>query len=106
MTNKIRKVLDRIDSVLAEGDADSARLWDVLTALRGPDHYSNSERKMTGTTHVRAAAFPQTAASDSWYYASMKPTTDIVTEVQDSNLDYTHFESHLQRAFTVLGLSS
>jgi len=40
---------------------DVERLWDVLTALRGPDD-ENSRQKEEVTVHIRRAAFPAFAA--------------------------------------------
>lgn len=66
MNRTTRATLDAIDAVLAGDDQEAAmQLWDVLTALRGPDNGGNI--KTTTTCPVRAAAFPQASAKSQHY---------------------------------------
>lgn len=106
MTGKVRQVLDQIDAVLAEGSDDSRRLWDIMTALRGPDHFENQGRKDTGTIYIRQAAFPTTAKSANWWYASINPNPNrpLDPEYNETNYEFTHFEGHLQRGIDALDL--
>lgn len=54
-----KQVLDIVDTALARGNSTSEKLWDVLTALRGPDtneYYLKSEI----TVLIRRKALPKT----------------------------------------------
>lgn len=64
----MRDVLDLIDAVLLRRDEESAKLWNVLTALRGPDS-GDEALKLATTCHVRQAAFPRTANRSAWWAA-------------------------------------
>lgn len=57
MTEKLRNQLNVIQEMLKEEDGDN--LWDILSALRGPDNDDPkwSIKKQT-TSYIRAAAFP------------------------------------------------
>lgn len=58
MNKKLRKQLDVIQEMLKEEGGD--RLWDVLSALRGPDNADlGSLTKNETTSYIRAAAFPK-----------------------------------------------
>ncbi len=59
-TNTARGVLDLIDERLVNlPPQERAKLWDVLTALRGPDFEDkNEELKKATTCHIRSKAFP------------------------------------------------
>lgn len=68
----VREMLDKIDVFLSTAPIDEAQqLWDVLTALRGPDD-DDPELKSRTTTHIRAAAFPKArdARRNYHFYAS------------------------------------
>ena len=58
-SDKLRKQLDQIDTWLCEEGGE--KLWDVLSALRGPDVDDTVDLKETTTIVIRAAAFPQCA---------------------------------------------
>ena len=53
-----RGMLNLIDKFLARCDGESGNLWDVLSALRGPDDGDEITKKRT-TLLIRAAAFPK-----------------------------------------------
>ena len=53
-----RGMLNLIDKFLARCDGESGNLWDVLSALRGPDDDDEATKKKT-TMLIRAAAFPR-----------------------------------------------
>jgi hypothetical protein len=62
MRPKVRALLDQIDSFfITEEAADTRPLWDILTALRGPDN-DDEEAKETTTIPIRRAAFPRLSA--------------------------------------------
>lgn len=60
MTRELRAILDKIDTVLAKHDDTAAELWNVLTALRGPDSSASNNKSVT-TVPIRRVAFPLTA---------------------------------------------
>lgn len=62
MKKSVRDVLDVIDNALCElPKREATHLWDILTALRGPDMPGTAVFKATTTSHIRAFAFPRTA---------------------------------------------
>jgi len=63
MRPQTREVLDYLDVVLMRGDRTAREVWNVLTALRGPDIRDVPSLKMYTTVPIRAAAFPRTAAA-------------------------------------------
>lgn len=52
--SEAREAIDHVVKVLNDGGRESRLLWDVLTALRGPDNDDNSV-KHRSTTHLRGA---------------------------------------------------
>jgi len=113
MRPKVRKVLDVIDGVLAEGCRvgetgellmppdtyiDAADLWNILTALRGPDS-CDCDLKQQTTAIIRAHAFPKAAAGMHRVLAFVNSVdTTIVCD------DCHHFESHVWEAARALGI--
>jgi hypothetical protein len=63
-----RGMLDAIDKFFVSriNFREHSRLWNVLTALRGPDD-GNSRLKRTTTEVIRSAAFPKTAGMKNSY---------------------------------------
>lgn len=123
MNRTVRDIVAKIDTIFARGArikkgdvsydhyspaAISARqLWDVLSALRGPDYeYRSGDDKQATTCIIRAACFPKT-------YANGHNRICIPASINDDHsggpgrrhqLDCEHFRSHAQKAFRVLGL--
>lgn len=59
----MREALDAIDGFLVDDavePVEKRRLWDVLSALRGPDSRDEALKQET-TVNIRRAAFPLTA---------------------------------------------
>lgn len=132
-----REMLELLDEWFSESSNHSdhpcqhenerARLWDVLTALRGPDT-DNLDVKHTSTAVIRTAAFPNTEAKASfvvqatfadrrdslgpmkdWYHeGSNYSLPDWIADGDATNAvlaGYTsHFGGHILRAAKVLGL--
>lgn len=96
----LRGILNEIDLVLASNTAVSQKLWDVLTALRGPDDCAVMS-KLMGTVPIRRAAFPRTARSGH-APASFEGGHDGI--VNSYNEEPYHFRSHLGFAADALGL--
>jgi hypothetical protein len=103
MDSKLREVLDQIDTVLAENGFDAAQLWNVLTALRGPDNVDDGDyrTKQEVTVPIRRAAFPRTAALTNNNTADFGDNDSPTTVRVDR---YTHFHNHGQAAASALGL--
>ena len=111
MDKRTQAILDTIDRHLVVGDRAASELWDVLTALRGPDSGDANNEKDRSTVHVRAKAFPRTRAEVSrggnWWrsagYHSRFPGMDT-TRKGFTLPDYSHFGAHIRAAAEVLGL--
>ncbi len=117
---KLRRILNKIDTVLSasynDDSAVAAKLWDVLSALRGPDsELGNWHKIKDATTSVlRKIAFPKTfatlsgsivmnekatGASDSVARAALR---SAITSLEEST--GVHFTGHIDKGFTALGL--
>jgi len=119
MRERTREILDRIDEILlagAKADWDDAEddygvaieLWNVLSALRGPDVKDGNEfdLKDTTTVHIRRAAFPKLAAwadrARRQYAGGMQIWSR--KRFDFSSEDDSHFIDHVRVAAKVLGL--
>jgi hypothetical protein len=119
-----RGVFDLLDDFLlahAE-DGESAKVWAVLTALRGPDNKEDDLVKHATTCHVRMRAFPKLAAGGEDGYASFVATLPFgtpgrvtagaymsTTHVPSLSQAFTaseHFGQHVQNAFTALDITT
>lgn len=102
---RLRAQLDQIDQWLTEPGGGA--LWDVLSALRGPDDESIS--KGTTTIPIRVAAFPKMAGVfDRYYYShevGIKANFDHrYSELRLGLIPPGHFLQHIRSAALVLGL--
>lgn len=116
MLTEVRDILNKIDDILVKDDQASQQLWDVLSALRGPDNGSATEKTPT-TCVLRGKAFPKTLTrSMSNFQENIGGTHGALYErdrpgfAEDRRkifYDYRkgHFEQHTRRAFLALGLS-
>lgn len=104
-----KQMLRILDTFLAENNhpfrrgaekSEAAKLWDVLSATRGPDSES-SHVKEHNTCPIRRAAFPKTAENDGDVPASFSNFDFYPTAYQDIN---SHFNEHVAEAAKVLGL--
>lgn len=109
MTPALRNVLDKLDEIIVADDATSRELWDVLTALRGPDS-GDARLKHESTVHIRQAAFPRTAEAQRndgpFIEAYMTPTATFngARLARDYNGGGYHFSSHAMKAAVALDL--
>ena len=108
--DKVRKALDAIDEILSGKDSFAATyMWDVLSALRGPDVDDQGLKDAT-TSVIRAAAFPKTSILSTMHGgrvgASMAPDTDAKANLRAglATTQINHFMFHANVAFSVLGL--
>lgn len=61
MLRKVRKTLNQVEKVLMGNDQAAADLWNILSALRGPDA---GYGKAQATIPVRRKAFPKLTRLD------------------------------------------
>jgi hypothetical protein len=112
---RVRKTLDVVDNVLNCKDREAAKsLWDILTALRGPDNSDQTfSTKVATTCVIRSKSLPKTFNSHSTITKN-----SFISAIAISNNDsprslksrsefmypYGHFLSHAKNAFKALGL--
>lgn len=101
-----KQMLKQIDAFLSRKGEQGERLWDVLSALRGPDFYAFNE-KAQSTVPIRNAAFPKTAAAINAgtnlsvnNIATLGGSEKFITPTTKSR----HFNEHAEKAANVLGL--
>lgn len=104
MPRTLRAALDEIQDML-DGKSYSGELWDVLTALRGPDS-RNRKIKYATTAVIRSAAFPKRPCEERSVFGRdsaklAKRRKDLFAKRKDLN----HFREHVADAFRALGLT-
>lgn len=120
MHRKVRRVLDIIDRTLLVGDDAAEELWEILTALRGPDFEGTLEPdgrvswsiKEDTTAVIRTAAFPRTARAScidairiGASFAAPGRTLGKVSKCAvGASYSVGHFMSHINRAAAALDL--
>lgn len=104
MTEPTRKLLESLDEFFATADTESTKeVWNVLTALRGPDS-EDARLKYETTARIRSKVFPRLAQRNEW--------EDVARAIFSGNLDRPerfwprhgeeHFLSHVNSATNVL----
>lgn len=108
---KVREILDLIDNALAtESRVVAEDVWDVLSALRGPDAESAVafEIKLATTAVIRKVAFPRLFAGNTLFSKAMSRFDDegkLETRSRDTRTVVGwHFHNHVANAFYSLGL--
>lgn len=97
---KINEILDDIDKILSKADDTACTLWNILTAMRGPDD-GDFPKKFEYTVPIRGAAFPLTAKNmdkfgENVADISRKPLpTDTMEE-------FNHYNEHINLAIVAL----
>jgi hypothetical protein len=96
------KAIDKI--VMGLSNLKRRKLWDVLSALRGPDNAAPGVKTST-TALIRYRAFPEWC-SESTFPAMASSLDNIVRlKYRRSKLQRcTHFSDHARKAFLALGL--
>lgn len=106
MRKAVRAELDHIEKLLLKGGEDARHLWDILSALRGPDEKDGPDKNMT-TCPVRRRAFPKLARHPARYNVEasfrrrggVNPRMPVVFQyVLGTHLHATHFEHHIRKA--------
>jgi len=100
----LRAALDQIQDML-DGRSYSADLWDILTALRGPDS-RNRKAKNATTALIRSAAFPKRPCEDRSIFGTDSPRlAKRRRKLFRKRRDLNHFRDHIRDAFAALGLT-
>lgn len=99
-----REMLDVLDEFLMSAPSVVAsELWDVLTALRGPDS-ACTDVKMRTTGLIRTLAFPKTAALSKEHLCIYAFFGDPEKHPIDlRGVAASHFRSHITAAAVALG---
>jgi len=106
-----RQMLDKLDDFFVTADDIEARaLWDVLTALRGPDWVREGDThtsKLGSTNIIRRRAFPQLARHVDRRAKGVPASFDTLGEVIDpAHIQGTpsHFTFHIYEAAHALDI--
>lgn len=101
----VRAALNQIEKWLLPSGlppAERSRLWDVLSALRGPDS-SNYSDKAEATVPIRRAAFPKLAQPEKHNRIPASFGSKFsLTKVKLSNNSSIHFRTHIKQAAKAL----
>lgn len=107
MRKAVRAELNHIEALLLKGGEDARHLWDILSALRGPDEKDGPDKNVT-TCPVRRRAFPKLARHPARHNVpasfgrrgEVNPRMPVVfmeNAVADRRFP-THFERHIRKA--------
>lgn len=85
-------------------DEEASGLWDILTALRGPDNQDQTLKSAT-TAVIRHAVLGDRSIVQA-FYAHVKPdsTEDVNVRIGFDSKTNRHFYRHVKSAFYALGL--
>lgn len=116
MNRNVRAMLNEIDAFLVKYSKHKAakELWNVLSALRGPDVKEDQGAKDGATNVIRTSAFPRTAKNErrprrrTSIPASFAPDKSEVVTLPPKRGVYGdgHFRSHIRAAAKALGLET
>lgn len=106
--NRVKQILNDLDELFSER-TDAARvMWNILTALRGPDNEDQDDKYYT--VAVRRAAFPKTAnkadlghifdivSGPLFAYPGGNYRLPNITALRSWDLESDHFHSHIEGA--------
>ena len=101
----LRGALNQIQTMLTK-QPYSADLFDILSAVRGPDS-RNSRLKMATTCIIRTAAFPKKPCQYRSFYAKKDTARNVVLRKKmfKNRENHPHFREHVLAAFEALGLN-
>lgn len=102
----LRPMLDLIEEFLLSSP-EARQLWDVMSALRGPDaHGADTDKRYT--VRVRRAAFPiiaRRADAGVYFFGMLFKGKEAATDQDRAKVVYeSHFDSHIVRAEEALGI--
>lgn len=97
----MEEVLDALNTWFSRApDAERWGLWDVLSALRGPDLPELGDKATTPGV-VRLAALP---ALQGWHYITMAEAVKDISLQDSQGWGYDHFGAHVFLAARALGI--
>jgi hypothetical protein len=100
----LRGALQQIERML-DKQPYSADLWDILSAVRGPDSRKWGIKDAT-TTIIRSAAFPSHPCEErSFYGEDSAEKAETRKRLFKKKQDHRHFRTHVFDAFAALQLS-
>ncbi len=104
-----QRVLGEVDKLLAKRNHDSQKLWNVLSALRGPDmtgdtRFDGASLKDYTTIPIRRAALPLTAKSGSGANGAMFHSGYKFKLPTHGETRSGHFRRHIKSAALALGI--
>lgn len=104
--NTFKQMLDLTDRFLAAHtkDGHGKKLWDVLSALRGPDQEDASSAKSAKTVPIRRAAFPLVTEVGRGQIPAHFGYREHTFTVADNIHASAHFNNHAENAARALKL--
>lgn len=104
----MEEMLKLISDFLKRNDGESEILWDVLTALRGPDDENENDKRAT-TEVIRYRLFGNAGRESSDGQRNLNgclygPDSESYVKIRE-RLPPSHFKGHAKKAFDALGLS-
>src|SRR6478752_1244455 len=108
VSKTVRDALDTLDTAMADMRHDDLQaIWDVLTALRGPDN-SDPDAKGISTEYVRRDAFPKAAEAITFMGAFVAAEGRTPSNFSFTTLrrmaGSAHFAQHVISAMLRLGI--
>lgn len=97
---QVLAVIDKFGADTKVKSEEKRKLWDVLSALRGPDSNSESSLKGSLTCVIREHAVPRLAEK----YAMLLLDNQGLCSERRFIYPSTHFTTHALKAFDALGL--
>lgn len=104
---EVAKIISQffVDQMKKTDQEEGQKLWDMLTALRGPDN-EDVENKEAATVLIRRRFLGEKGATIIGTYYADTGITRSATKLLNirTGMDDRHFKSHAQKAFQALGL--
>ena len=101
----VKQALKKIDAMAAGmSPLEAARLWDVLSALRGPDVVDLSYTKRASTEQIRRHSLPKLAGKCVAVAPNAKEVGEPWAVEARKRIPNGHFRRHAMDAFRALGL--
>ena len=100
MTKAVRAELNRIERFLLKGGTDAIDLWNIMSALRGPDDANDMWIKEHTTAPIRTKAFPNLSKRS----GIGRPLIAVIFAPRGQKIDLHqksaswHFDSHVSFA--------
>ncbi len=107
MTKTAKDVLNDLDEWMVSTDFHQrCQLWDVLSALRGPDQLEQSYDKSSTTGWIRVCAFPKLTAQDGSPHEIIQKPASFATKgswpALNPSIAASHFDMHIVLAWEAL----